>query len=72
MRFFTGEESTEFRESFEINDFLLDPKDEMSLKSFQSRIERQRGPFYLDASEIRNKPLDDPFSVFTKIKENHV
>ncbi len=66
VRFFTGEESEDFRESFEITDVLLDPRSTESQQSFQHMLERKLGPFYLDASEIRKKPLEQPFSIYRR------
>lgn len=42
----------------------VDPKDEKSLISFQSRLESNEGPFYLNAIEILNKPLGSELSIY--------
>lgn len=44
--------------------FLLDPKDEKSLKALQAKIENGEGPFYFLPSEIRTQALEDPLKVY--------
>lgn len=44
--------------------YLVDPKDDESLKMLQKRIENGDGPFYFNPSEIRTQPLDMPLKVY--------
>ena len=44
--------------------FAVDPKNDESLKTFQRRIEKGEGPFFLSAKEIRSQPLDAPLNVY--------
>lgn len=45
-------------------DFTVDPRSDHSLISFQHRLERDEGPFFLDPHEIRTEPLDAPLRVY--------
>lgn len=63
-RFFSGEVSDDFLKNFEWADFEVDPNQESSLISFQQRIERGEGPFYLDPAEIRTKDLNAQLKVY--------
>jgi hypothetical protein len=64
QRFFTKEPSPAFSERYEAAGFQVDPRDEVSLKAFQQKIEDKQGPFYLDSNQIRNQDLDSPLDVF--------
>ena len=63
-RFFSKEKSQEFFNRFEPAGFDVDPKDVNSLKNFQKKIEFKRGPYFLNAFEIREKSLDEPLTVY--------
>ena len=55
-------------ESFNLNyqktDLLVEPGDEENLKSLQSRLEKKEGPFYLSGSEVLEKPLGAPLTLY--------
>ena len=63
-RFFTGEAQLDFKDRYSYCGFNVDPKDVKSLISFQSRIEKGEGPFFLDAGEIRTSALDASLKVY--------
>lgn len=64
--FFTKETRPGFTERYEKTGFLVDPTDEMSLISFQRRLERGEGPYFLDGAETLAKPLTDPLLIYRK------
>lgn len=66
VRFFTGEISPIFEETYEPAGFMLDPHSEESQIAFQNKIEQGMGPFFLNATEIRQKDMDQEFTVYRK------
>jgi len=44
--------------------FEVDPTNDDSLKSLQTRIEQEEGPFYLNPHEIRTQPLDASLKIY--------
>lgn len=62
--FFTREEDMAFLENYEKTEILIDPRDEKSMIELQRRIERNEGPFYLNAGEIAQKQLSDSLTVY--------
>ena len=64
--FFTKKERKGFHERYEYAGFDVNPKDELSLISFQRRIEAGEGPFFLDGQETRIKELTDSLKVYRK------
>ena len=65
-RFFDKQEDNEsFDLRYQKTQFLLHPTDEDSLKSIQSRIEKDEGPFFLSGDEVLFKPLGEPLTLFT-------
>lgn len=63
-KFFDRTPDMAFLENYEPTQFLIDPQDESSMMSLQRRIEGGEGPFYLNASEIAQKGLTDPLTVY--------
>jgi hypothetical protein len=63
-RFFTGEPQEDFKKNYKYAGFDVDPKQTPSLIAFQEKIEKGQGPFFLDANEIRNSPLDANLKVY--------
>lgn len=53
-----------FEARFSRASFMVDSKQDSSLKHLQMKIEKGEGPFYLSASEIRQKSLDDSLHVY--------
>jgi hypothetical protein len=49
---------------YEYSGFVVDPKDDESLKSLQRRIESGEGPFFFKPAEIRTQPLDMALKVY--------
>ena len=47
--------------------FQVDPKDEASLISFQRKLERREGPYFLHGHETMSKGLTDPLTVFARV-----
>jgi len=66
-QFFTREPDLAFLEKYGPTDIQIDPQDESSMLNLQTRIQRNEGPFYLSASEIASKSLNDPLTIY-KIK----
>jgi hypothetical protein len=64
--FFTKKERKGFQERYIDAGFEVDPKDEASLISFQRRIEKGEGPFFLDGQETRIKELNDSLKVYRR------
>ena len=51
---------------YESAGFSVDPKDEASLISFQRRLEKREGPFYIDGNETMARALSEPLTIFRK------
>ncbi len=60
-------EDMAFYNEFNGAGFSVKPKEEESLKSFQSKIEGGQGPFFLNAGEILEKPLGSELTVYRKL-----
>ena len=63
-QFFTKTSHTDFSDLYQPAGFNVDPTDEASLKSFQRKLERSGGPYFLNSSETISKALTDPLTVF--------
>lgn len=63
-QFFTKEPDLAFLEKYGPTEHLIDPKDEKSMLNLQTKIERGEGPFYLSASEIAGKSLNDSLTIY--------
>lgn len=63
-RFFTHEPASHFASSYEYAGFEVNPNEETSLIAFQKKIENGEGPFFLDAGEIRTRPLEATLRVY--------
>lgn len=63
-KFFSKKPDLAFLEKYGPADFQIDPKDESSMFDFQKKIEAGTGPYYLSASEISEKKLNDSLNVF--------
>lgn len=55
-----------FLDRYEPAGFEVNPIDEQSLISFQRRLERREGPYFLSGAETVAKKLDDPLTVFRR------
>lgn len=69
-KFFTRELDYSFLEKYERTGIILDPNSSQSQIELQRRVQHGEGPFYLNAAEIAEKKLEDPFSVY-RLKGNH-
>lgn len=63
-QFFTKEPDLAFLEKYGPTEDHIDPKDEKSMLNLQTKIERGEGPFYLSASEIAGKSLNDSLTIY--------
>ena len=70
-KFFNKEPDLAFLENHGPSGLEIDPKDEKSMVSLQNRIQNKEGPFYLSASEISKKGLDEKLSVYQLKKERY-
>jgi hypothetical protein len=66
-QFFTKKSVGGFHGLYQKAGFEVDPTDEASLKSFQRRLEKGTGPFYLDGAETIAKELTDPLTVYSPL-----
>ncbi|UOF02593.1 hypothetical protein [Bdellovibrio reynosensis] len=64
-KFFNKEEDLAFLENYGPTDTYIDPKDENSMLEFQQKIEAGKGPYYLSASEIAHKKLDEKLMIYS-------
>ncbi|WII71430.1 hypothetical protein QJS83_13250 [Bdellovibrio sp. 22V] len=64
-QFFSKQPDLAFLENYGPTQTFIDPKSEESMLNFQQRIERGEGPFYLSASEIAQKKLDEKLTIYT-------
>jgi hypothetical protein len=64
--FFTKKSSSEFGQRYAPAGFQVDPTDEASLISFQRRLERGEGSFFLDGNETVIKSLTEPLNVYRR------
>lgn len=63
-RFFTHEQAPDFFDKYEEAGFDVDPKDDNSLKDFQSRLEAGGTRYFLNATQIRTQALDSILTVY--------
>ncbi|MEN0057992.1 MAG: hypothetical protein AAGB31_04105 [Bdellovibrio sp.] len=63
-KFFTHQEDLAFLENYGPTGTFIDPQSEKSMLSFQGRIERGEGPFYLSAREIAQKKLNEQLMIY--------
>lgn len=63
-RFFTHEDAPDFQAKYIEAGFEVNPKDDGSLKSFQTRLESGEKRYYLNPREIRTRPLDSILTVY--------
>lgn len=65
--FFEKDASDEgFLANYQPAGFMLDPGDESSLISFQRRLERKEGPYFLHGAETIAKKLTDPLTIYSR------
>ncbi|MES2856602.1 MAG: hypothetical protein V4692_12100 [Bdellovibrionota bacterium] len=64
--FFSKKLRADFHRDHKEAGFEVDPTNEASLISFQRRLERGEGPYFLDGNETIQKALTDPLTVFSK------
>ena len=65
--FFDKKSNNEFFHiHYQKTEITVNPNDEESLKSLQSCLDKKEGPFYLSGSEVLEKPLGEPLSIFQK------
>ncbi len=62
--FFTKAERRGFRDRYREAGFVVDPTSDESLITFERRLERGEGPFFLDAQETRVKALNAPLKIY--------
>jgi hypothetical protein len=65
-RFFSREQALDFDQKYEDAGFVVDPKDDETLKSFQRRLEAGGVRYYLNATQIRTQPLDAALKVYKR------
>lgn len=65
-RFFTHQPSERFNREFERTEVVVKRAETQSLMSLQRRIEAQEGPYFLDASEIDERPLDSDLHIYRR------
>jgi hypothetical protein len=63
-KFFNKQEDLAFLENYGPTGTHIDPVDEKSMLHFQDRIEQRGGPFFLSASEIAHKKLDEKLTIY--------
>lgn len=62
--FFSKEPDLVFLEQYEKTNLIIDPLNESSMISLQTRIQNNEGPFYLNASEIAQNELKTPLNIY--------
>lgn len=65
-RFFSHEQKPDFFDKYKEAGFEVNPKDMESLKTFQRQIEGGGRRFYLNATQIRTQPLEQPLKVYER------
>jgi hypothetical protein len=63
-KFFSKEENMNFLENYEHTEFIIDPLSEESMIELQRKIEKNEGPFYLNANEVQQKTLKEKLSIY--------
>lgn len=71
-KFFTREEDYSFVEKYGPSGYVIDPKNEQSMIEMQHRIQSNQGPFYLNATEIAQKNLLEPLTIYKLKKETEL
>jgi hypothetical protein len=64
--FFTKTLHSQFQQTHKPAGFEVDPTNEASLISFQRRLERGEGPYFLDGAETKAKSLTEPLTVYAR------
>jgi len=62
--FFTKKSREGFHASHVPAGFEVNPTDEQSLISFQRRLEKGEGPYFIDGNETVQKELTSPLTVY--------
>jgi hypothetical protein len=65
-QFFSRENDYGFLENYEPTSTLIDPRNENSMVELQRRIEKDDGPFFLNAAEVAAKQIDDKLTIYRK------
>lgn len=65
-QFFKRDSDLSFLENYEPTSTLIDPKNEKSMVELQRRIEKDDGPFFLNAAEVASKKIDDKLTIYKK------
>ena len=68
-KFFTKDQDLAFLENYGPSGIQIDPKNKKSMIELQELIQNGKGPFYLSASEITKKNIDEVLSVYQEKKE---
>lgn len=63
-KFFSKKDDVEFLNEFEYAGFEVDPTREGSLIDFQRRIEEKKESYFLNSTEIRHNPIDQPLKIY--------
>lgn len=67
-KFFTKEPDLGFLENYAPTNYLVEPNTPESMIQMQNRIQNNEGPFFLSASEIAQRGLRDPLTIY-KLKQ---
>lgn len=65
-RFFSKEQSPDFKVKYDYSGFDVDPKNDESLIAFQRRLEGKTARYYLDATQLRTQALDGVLKVYQR------
>jgi hypothetical protein len=65
-QFFKRELDYAFLENYEPTSILINPNDRKSMIDLQRRIEKDEGPFFLNAAEVASKKNDDTLTIYKK------
>lgn len=66
-QFFTKEWPSNFEQHFEPAGIILDPKDESSLKSLQTKLQDGEGPFFLSGKQTMDNALTDSLTIYRRL-----
>jgi hypothetical protein len=66
IHFFTKEPMKDFESRFQEAGFVIDPKSEASMKSFQQTLEDTTVNYYLNSREVISQSLDQPLKVYIR------
>ncbi len=64
LQFFTKEPDLEFLELYRPSGLMVEPKNESNLISIHHNIEKGTGPYFLSATEIAQKNLDESLTLY--------